>query len=158
MMYNMSRFYGNKKKFENWSILDGPCPRTTRTVRFFSSVTVRTKSELVLARFWWLFNRRLWNYCINRKKSRFLTLKRSLATLNFRIDQFGTHSRILQTKLHQNHTLVEKKFFGRKWLSPYPNPTHSPGSASLICGCGKSANNKIFDALTFAWTNFFVSK
>ena len=37
-----------------------------------------------------------------------------LATLNSRIYQFGTHIRIQETKLHQNHTLVEKIFFWSK--------------------------------------------
>ena len=37
-----------------------------------------------------------------------------LATLNSRIHQFGTHIRIQETKLHQNHTLVEKIFFWSK--------------------------------------------
>ena len=37
--------------------------------------------------------------------------ERDGTTLNFRIDHFGDRIRIQETKLHQNHTLVEKIIF-----------------------------------------------
>ena len=45
---------------------------------------------------------------------RFGILNADLATLNSRIDQFGSHIRIQETKLHQNPTLDEKIFFWSK--------------------------------------------
>ena len=54
--------------------------------------------------------------------------QRGPATLNFRIDHFGTHIRIQETKLHQNHTLVEKIIFCSKWFTPYPDHRLFTGS------------------------------
>ena len=41
-------------------------------------------------------------------------LNADLATLNTRFDQFETHIRVQETKLHQNPTFVEKIFFWSK--------------------------------------------
>lgn len=46
-----------------------------------------------------------------------MNFKRRPATLNDRIDQFGTYIWIQWTKLHQNQALVEKNVFGRFWIS-----------------------------------------
>ena len=45
--------------------------------------------------------------------------QRGPATLNFRIDHFGDHIWIQETKLYQNHTLVEEIIFCSKWFTPY---------------------------------------
>ena len=44
-------------------------------------------------------------------KNRVWNFQRRPATLNFWIDQFETHIRVQEAKLHQNHTSVEKIFF-----------------------------------------------
>ena len=43
-----------------------------------------------------------------------------LATLNTRFDQFETHIRVQETKLHQNPTFVEKIFFLSKMAFTLP--------------------------------------
>ena len=48
--------------------------------------------------------------------------QRRSTTLNFRIDHFGTHIRIQETKLHHNHPWVHKLFFYSKWFTPYIRP------------------------------------
>ena len=50
--------------------------------------------------------------------------KRPSDTLNDRIELFRTYIRNQKTKLYQNSVLVEKKIFGRFWISPYPDRKH----------------------------------